>query len=151
MPTAPPQVSPRAELPEVVHATAISVDGKGLLIRGASGSGKSSLALEMISLGASLVADDQTELRRQEDGVIASCPAAIAGQIEARGIGILNAIPVGPTPLAAVLDLDTAESDRLPPFRETVLLGQSLPLLHKAGITTFPAALMQYLKQGRRG
>lgn len=139
-----------SDSPVIVHASTVAFKGKALLITGGSGTGKSSLALEMMALGAALVADDRTILTRQDGQVIAGCPEAISGQIEARGIGILNATPAGPTPLAAVLDLDTEANDRLPAFQEKVLLGQRLPLLHKTGMTAFPAALMQYLSAGRR-
>ena len=145
-----PQDIPETDEPVLVHATCVAVAGRALLIVGPSGAGKSSLALEMMGLGAGLIADDQTALHCTSDMVIASCPPAIIGRIEARGLGLLTAVPAGPTQIAAVLDLGLAEQDRLPPFREVVLLGQTLPLLHKAGITAFPAALMQYLKAGRR-
>ena len=48
---------------EIIHANGVSFDGKGLLILGASGAGKSSLTFEMIALGATLVSDDRTCLR----------------------------------------------------------------------------------------
>src|ERR1700709_2175376 len=57
-----------------VHGTCIALDGEGVLLRGPSGSGKSDLALRLIDGGALLVADDQTELRRRGDAVIASAP-----------------------------------------------------------------------------
>ncbi len=145
-----PSAPPETDAPVHVHASCVAVSGKALLITGPSGVGKSSLALDLMALGADLVADDQTALHLNGTRVIAACPPAIAGRIEARGIGLLNARPAGPTPLAAIVDLATSERDRLPPFREAVLLGQPLPLLHKAGNTAFPAALMQYLKAGRR-
>ncbi|WP_224823987.1 HPr kinase/phosphorylase [Cognatishimia sp. MH4019] len=145
-----PSDPPDTDAPVQVHASCVAVSGKALLIIGPSGTGKSSLALELMALGAQLVADDQTALRLDGNRVIAQCPPSIEGRIEARGIGLLNAPPSGPTPVVAILDLATSERDRLPPFREAVLLGQVLPLLHKAGNTAFPAALMQYLKEGRR-
>ncbi|MEL7211572.1 MAG: HPr kinase/phosphatase C-terminal domain-containing protein [Pseudomonadota bacterium] len=145
-----PSAPPTTDAPVHVHASCVAVAGKALFITGPSGAGKSSLALEMMALGAQLVADDQTALRLVDDQIIAACPPAIEGRIEARGLGLLNAAPAGPTPVTAIVDLAMVERDRLPPFRETVLLGQPLPLLHKAGNTAFPAALMQYLKAGRR-
>ena len=145
-----PRTPPKDDKPTLVHATTIAVKGQALLIMGPSGIGKSSLALEMMALGASLIADDQTVLRLKGDQISASCPPAIAGRIEARGLGLLLATPAGPSPLCAVLDLATLEYDRLPPFRETILLGRPLPLLHKAETPAFPAALLQYLKAGRR-
>lgn len=121
-----------------------------MLIRGASGSGKSSLALALVGLGADLVADDRTILNRRGSDVILDCPPAIAGLIEARGIGLLNAEAHGPVPLVAVVDLDTEEQDRLPPQREATVLGLRFPLVHKVSNPHFPAQILHYLRYGRR-
>ncbi len=59
----------------LLHATAIAIDGRALLLRGASGSGKSDLALRLIDAGARLVADDQCELYRRGEEVIVRAPA----------------------------------------------------------------------------
>ena len=70
--------------------------GAALLILGASGRGKSALALGLMAAGATLVADDRTHLHaRRRRQLVASAPAAIAGLIEARGIGILKAEALG--------------------------------------------------------
>ncbi|MBC6407987.1 MAG: HPr kinase/phosphatase C-terminal domain-containing protein [Rhodobacteraceae bacterium] len=135
----------------ILHATAVSVDDAALVIIGASGSGKSSLALDMMSLGARLVADDRVQLRRAGTEIIASAPDAIRGLIEARGLGILNAEPGAPCPVHAVLDLDQIETERLPPQRTIRLLGQTRPLLHNVDTPAFPAALQHYLRWGRQG
>ncbi|WP_417517130.1 HPr kinase/phosphorylase [Minwuia sp.] len=73
-----------------VHATCIARDGRGLLITGPSGSGKSDLALRMLGRGWLLVADDRTELDRQDGKVLASAPERLAGMIEVRGLGLLR-------------------------------------------------------------
>lgn len=111
------------------HASAVSIDGKGLLILGSSGSGKSALALELIALGAQLIADDRVLLTRQEDRLIAESPPALSGLIEARGVGLLHAQPAGPTPITVVVDLGQAETERLPQFRHIEILGVQLPLV----------------------
>lgn len=134
----------------VVHASAVAWAGRGLLIRGASGKGKSGIALELMSRGAQLVADDGVVLERTDAGVMMRAPKALQGMIEARGLGLLSADHLAQAPLSAVLDLDAPETDRLPPRRETTLLGQKVPLLHFFDSPYFPAALMQYLKGGRR-
>jgi len=81
-----------------LHASCVALQDKGLLILGPSGSGKSALALQLMALGAVLVADDYTDLVRCDDRVIARCPAALRGLIEARGIGILRADTVAQAP-----------------------------------------------------
>ena len=134
----------------VVHASAVAWAGRGLLIRGASGKGKSGIALDLMSRGAQLVADDGVVLERTEAGVMMHAPETLQGMIEARGLGLLSADYLAQAPLSAVLDLDAPETDRLPPRRETTLLGQKVPLLHFFDSPYFPAALMQYLKGGIR-
>lgn len=119
-----------------------------MLIRGPSGAGKSSLGLELMAGGARLVADDRTELSREGERLVARCPAAIRGLIEARGVGILRAEPVGAA-VELVVDLGEEEPERLPPWREAVLLGLPLPCLHKPLTGHFAAAILQYLKGGR--
>ncbi len=134
----------------ILHASCVALGRRALLITGASGSGKSSMALALMAYGAQLVADDRTLVTRQGDDLIAAAPPTIAGLIEARGIGILHAATVGATPLFAVLDLDRTETERLPHHHETDLLGQSVPLLLRVATPHFTAALLQYLKAGRQ-
>jgi HPr kinase/phosphorylase len=113
-----------------VHGTCIAFGGEGVLIRGPSGSGKSDLALRLIDGGALLVADDQTELRRRGAAVIASAPAAIAGRIELRGVGILSCPSVAEVAISLVVDLVAPEAvERLPRRRSENYLGCDLPLL----------------------
>jgi HPr kinase/phosphorylase len=74
----------------LLHATAVHVDHIGILLRGAPGSGKSSLAIELISRGGQLVADDQVQLTAEDGVLIAQPPAALSGLLECRGAGILR-------------------------------------------------------------
>ncbi len=131
-----------------LHATTVALGDRGLLILGRSGAGKSALALALMSLGATLVADDRTILTTRDDALIATCPLAIRGLIEARGMGLLRALPQDEATLAAAVDLDTVETERLPEPHRIVLLNRSLPLLHKVETGYFAAALLQYLKEG---
>ncbi|WP_146587139.1 HPr kinase/phosphorylase [Puniceibacterium confluentis] len=132
-----------------LHATAVCVGSRAALIRGASGSGKSALALEMMSRGAQLVADDRVVLQAENAGIRLSAPDAIRGLIEARGVGILRAEPATTAWLFCVIDLDHPEPDRLPQVRKTELLGITVPLLHNVAKAYFAAALVQYLRGGR--
>jgi serine kinase of HPr protein (carbohydrate metabolism regulator) len=131
----------------VLHATSVALAGRGLLIRGASGAGKSGLALEMMTRGARLIADDRTVVTREGDALWLDAPDTLRGMIEARGLGILHVRPAGRTRLAAVLDLDTPETERLPPHRQTSVLGLETVLLHKSASAYFPAGLVIYLLQ----
>jgi len=127
-----------------IHATCVALGGNGALIRGASGAGKSSLALRFLALPASvltrgcspeLIADDQVllEMRQGRDGdafVEARAPALLRDRMEVRGIGIVD-IPAKPSArVVALIELArVAAIDRLPdPAPQETLLGLSLPL-----------------------
>src|SRR6267142_6908670 len=112
----------------LLHATAVAIDGRAILLRGASGSGKSDLALRLIDAGARLVADDQSELWRQGAAIIVRAPSAIAGLIEIRGIGIFRVDTVEEAPLALVADLKAPELiERLPPPATERIFDLDLP------------------------
>lgn len=138
-----------AEREITIHASCVAHDGRAVLIRGASGSGKSGLAVQLIALGARLVADDRTRLWPEKGRVVADVPDTIRGRIEVRGVGILSAPPAGPQPLALVVDMDRLEQKRLPPPRRTSLAGVSLPLIGKSDAPHFPAAILLYLSGER--
>src|SRR5438093_4516912 len=111
-----------------LHATAIAVDGRAVLLRGASGAGKSDLGLRLIDAGARLVADDQSELSRRGDTLIVRAPATIAGLLEVRGIGIVRLDPLAEAPVALLVDLVPPETlERLPARRLETILGLALP------------------------
>jgi len=134
---------------ETLHATCVALGGRAALITGASGSGKSALALGLLARGAALISDDRTILSRQGDRLVASCPAPIRGLIEARGLGLLNAAPHPPAPVSFVVDLDRTEIERHPPHRDVTILSVSLPLIYKVENNHFIDAVLLYLRQGR--
>ena len=114
---------------ETVHASTVAMDGRAVLISGPSGSGKSDLTLRLLDRGFTLVSDDQTLVRREEDRLIASAPPTIAGKLEIRGIGIVDMEHVNDMPVALLVEL-TSDIQRLPDDnRERLILGVSLPLI----------------------
>lgn len=96
-----------------IHATTIAIDGRGVMLVGASGAGKSDLALRLIDRGAVLVSDDYTDVTRRGDAVIASAPPRIAGLIEVRGVGIVEQAFATSTAIHLVVRLDD-EIARMP-------------------------------------
>jgi hypothetical protein len=96
-----------------VRGTTVAIGGRGVLLRGESGSGKSDLALRLIDRGATLVSDDYTEVQLAGGRLVADAPPAIAGKIEMRGVGILDVATAAGVPLCLVAELDRA-SQRLP-------------------------------------
>ncbi len=108
---------------QTVHATAVAIEKKGVLLRGPSGSGKSDLALRLINEGAVLIADDRTALTQRDGAVVAQCPASIAGKLEVRGIGIVDVPYIEEAALSVIVDLvDPDQVERLPVQRTEELL-----------------------------
>lgn len=110
-----------------VHGTAVAIGGRGVLILGASGSGKSDLALRLIDRGATLIADDQVELTARAGRLEACALAILHGRLEVRGIGIVD-VDVSRAPLALAVDLD-GEPERLPEPAAISFHGVELPLI----------------------
>ena len=105
-----------------LHATTVAIDGVAVMIEGASGSGKSDLALRLIDRGATLVSDDQTLVVRSGKGLLARAPTTIAGQIEVRGIGILTMPHVDDVPVGLLVRVDGA-IERMPERRARKIAG----------------------------
>ena len=127
----------------------MAIDGRGILILGASGSGKSALALRLIGLGARLVADDRVIVAATPDGPTLDAPDPLRGLIEVRGLGIVRARPApGPVIAALAVDLDPPRPGRMPPERTLTLSGSVLPLKAVEETPTFAAGLAQALKFG---
>ncbi len=131
-----------------IHASCVSLDGRALLICGDSGSGKSSLALQLIALGAGLIADDRTSLQAMDGTLQASCPDSIAGLIEARGVGIVRLPAAEPAPVTLIVDLNKTETTRLPQPHSASFLGIVRPCLWHAPGSHFAAAVLHCLRHG---
>lgn len=112
----------------LVHASCVSIDGRAVLLRGPSGSGKSDLALRLIDQGAALVADDQVVLDVAAGQLTASAPSALSGLLEVRGIGIVRCDGVASAPVRLVIDLEPSGSvERMPEPETCVLSGFQIP------------------------
>jgi HPr kinase/phosphorylase len=135
---------------QTLHASCVAVGDRALLILGPSGSGKSALALRLVSLGAMLVADDRTELTVEGIRLVARCPAPIRGLIEARGVGVLRLPAQDSALVTLVADLGQPETERLPPRRKVTILGCEADLVLHAQNDHFPDAVLLYLRHGRQ-
>ncbi len=111
----------------IMHATCVDVNGSGVLIVGRSGSGKSSLAINLLALGSKLVADDQCELIRKNNGFRISKPASLPKSIEIRGVGLVSVPMVNETSLDWVVNMDEVEKERMPNPRFTEIGGFRVP------------------------
>ncbi len=122
-----------------VHACAVLVGAHALLIRGPSGSGKSQLALKLISAGQSgllpfarLVADDRIRLEACHGRLLVRAPDALAGLIEVHGLGIRQ-LPHEPVAvIGSVVELAAPDAQRLPERAEVEVEGIKLSQLRIA-------------------
>ena len=135
-----------------LHASAVVWHGRGVLLRGASGSGKSALALRLLQAGARLVADDLVTVSAERGRLIACSPRP-SGLIEARGLGIFHLAAAATAPLALAVDLmPSAVLERLPEVASETLLGITLPRIAlDAGVPGAPALVLLALTARRAG
>jgi HPr kinase/phosphorylase len=134
-----------------IHASCVLVGRAAVLIRGASGTGKSQLALALIEAGANgtlpftrLVADDRVRLSVANGRLLASAPEATQGKIEVRGTGIRETAFEPVALVRFVVDLSASDSARLPDAaaREVEISGVKLSRLPvAAGVAALPAIL----------
>ena len=113
-----------------LHASAITIEGQGVLIRGPSGSGESDLALRLINDGAELVGDDRVNIECVENYLNLSAPDSLKGLIEVRGVGVVNIGAADKAPLKLIIELKPGENiERLPEPSEETLEGVVIPVL----------------------
>lgn len=124
----------------LLHATCLAIGGHGVLLLGPPGAGKSDLALQLIDmpgrgagntiLDAELVSDDQVQVTREGDRLIATAPASIAGNLEIRGQGIVSLPHRSHVILRLAIQLAEAQSiERMPEPERFELLGLAVPLV----------------------
>lgn len=121
----------------LIHACAVLYEGHGVLVRGASGAGKSRLVLDLIDdaethgRDGALVADDRVRLRAANGRLVARAPRTIAGRIELRGLGIVTLPHESACVIALVVDIEETLPPRMPEeeARFAVVEGVALPCL----------------------
>ena len=120
-----------------IHASAVLIGAHAVLIRGASGAGKSQLAWQLIGAApahipfARLVADDRAFVEAHHGRLVVRAAPELAGLLEVRGLGIRR-LPHEPCAVVGlVVDLAAVDADRLPPREAlaTTILGVTLPRL----------------------
>lgn len=119
-----------------VHASAVLVGARAVLIRGPSGSGKSRLAWELIEAARGgavaftrLVGDDRVHLQAAGSRLLVRPNDALAGLIELRGVGIVRRDHEACAVVGLVVDLATADAERLPENGEAIVEGIPIPRL----------------------
>lgn len=140
-----------ARADSTIHASAVLIGPKAVLIRGPAGSGKSRLAWDLVTAAtqgllpfAILVADDRAFLENHSGRLVVRPSQSLAGMIEIRGLGIRK-VPVEPAAVVGlVVDLDAADAARHPEKAAVTAIidGVSLPRLAvAAGIAGLPLVL----------
>jgi serine kinase of HPr protein (carbohydrate metabolism regulator) len=134
-----------------IHASAVLVGARAVLIGGPSGAGKSRLAFELLQAAetgllrfARLVADDRAHVEARGGRLIVRPAAALAGLIEVHGVGIRRLAYEPAAVVGLVVELAAADAARLPPAAagKTDLGGITLPRLAvAAGAAPLPAVL----------
>jgi hypothetical protein len=110
------------------HASSVEIEGRGVLLRGPSGSGKSDLALRLVDDGGTLISDDYTEILLRDGVAYLNAPAEIVGKIEVRGLGLMPLPTASDIPLALVFDLmPYTQIDRAPAADTAVFDGVKVP------------------------
>jgi len=137
-----------AERP-TVHACAVLVGARALLIRGPAGSGKSLLTFKLIAAAQSgllpfarLVGDDRIRLEPCHGRLLARAPETLTGLIEVRGLGIRQLPHECVAVVGGVIDLAAPDANRLPLRTEAEVEGIKLPQLKIAeGHDPYPSVL----------
>lgn len=113
------------------QAGCVVINGRGVLIEGAPGIGKSSLALALIDRGAILVGDDGVCLKADEGTLWAHPPPHASGLIEIRNLGLIPMeITPAPVPVALVIGLDHQAPRFIDAPTTAMRAGCPLPLIH---------------------
>ncbi len=130
-----------------VHASVVAIEGKAVLLRGPSGSGKSDLALRLMDQGAKLVSDDYVELHTDNSHISATPPDTIRGLMEIRGVGLIKFPCLNKADLALALDLvPAAQIERLPVRQNRLYVdGVSVPLFKMDGLAASAPARIRIL------
>lgn len=132
-----------------LHASTSVVGEAGVLIRGASGAGKTRLALALVAEArrsgdfSRLVADDRTLVARHGDRLVARPHPGVAGLVERRGLGIVAVDPEAACVLALAIDLVDGWPERLPAPEERIcdIARVVLPRLAVAKTASTPDAV----------
>ena len=141
---AAPSANTGRNLQEIpLHATCVAIDGRGVVLAGGNGAGKSALGLQLIDAGAMLVSDDVTVVCREGPRLIARAPARGAGLIEARGNGFMQLPFIDQAPIAFFVEVGPLAGERLPEPAYRTELGVSVAQLRADPANPASAALIR--------
>lgn len=145
---------------QTIHASAVLVGARAVLIRGAAGSGKSSLAFALVRAGetgtlpfARLIGDDRVNIQPAHGRLLARPAEALESLIEVRGLGIRRVPFERVAVVGLVVDLGAADAERFPPVESAVteVAGIRLPRLGVAPGTDPMTFVFAALRTGEYG
>jgi serine kinase of HPr protein (carbohydrate metabolism regulator) len=134
----------------ILHAGLVTCQDAGLwrgaLIQGPSGAGKSDLALRALALGLALVSDDRTLVWNCQGRLFGTCPAPIAGLIEARGVGVTRTSARRLSEIRLLVECVSPEQpvERMPNPERQDILGVQLPVLRLHALEASAALKLQW-------
>ncbi|MEC8265700.1 MAG: HPr kinase/phosphatase C-terminal domain-containing protein [Pseudomonadota bacterium] len=112
---------------KTLHSTSVVIEDAGVIIIGNSGSGKSDLALRLIDSGATLISDDVTLLKKNEESIFLFPPLETKGLLEVREIGIMTVPYIDNIKLMLIVELVEKEVERLPKKKFSKLMNLNIP------------------------
>jgi serine kinase of HPr protein (carbohydrate metabolism regulator) len=137
-----------------IHASAVLIGARAVLIRGPSGSGKSRLALALLQAAergalrfARLVADDRAHLEAAHGRLLVRPAPALAGMLEVRGVGIRRMAHEPLAVVQTVVELGQTDVERMPDhtIAQAQIEGITVPRLAVAASTDPLPAVLAYL------
>lgn len=123
--------------------TAVAIGGRGLLIEGSPGCGKTSLALALIDRGAMLIGDDGVRLENRDGTIIAHPPSQTRGKIEIRNVGLCET-PCTSAPVALILSINPDAPRFVEKAQSIAVLDSAIPFLAFATGSTVDAIRTEY-------
>lgn len=138
--------------PGMLHATAVAINGAGILLLGPSGSGKSDMALRLIDRGATLISDDGVLVEAGDPFPLLRTAPNIAGMIEIRGVGIVKMPFADSIPLNLAVALADILERLPPPEQSKSIAGSEIPFVRISAFeSSAPIKVEQALRLALEG
>ena len=112
-----------------IQATAISYKKQAILILGSSGVGKTSLALQLMERGATLISDDVVEIYIKNNQLFCKAKEKLKGVVEVRGLGLVGGLKVAKsTPVLCAIRLHKKPTERFPKQKTISFWNKKIPV-----------------------
>ena len=130
-----------------IGATAVSYKRHAILIQGVSGIGKTSLALQLIERGATLIGDDVVEIYLKNNQLYCKSKVKLKSTVEVRGLGLVAGLKVSKAaPVLCVIRLHNKPTERLPKQKTISLLNKKIPVFDFYACNTTEISVLYTIK-----